>query len=436
MSRIWSPKNAGPIAISRRSLLKLAGAGGAGLLLPQQARASTPERRFLFVLARGGWDTTCVFTPALDNANIDSEPDATLAETGGIPFVDHESRPSVRAFFETWAPSAAIVNGMEVRSVTHDRCKRILMTGSAASGHDDWPSVIAAHSGENLLLPHLVVAGPAYTAQYTDRVVRVGSNGQLRTLLDGYALEQSGISLDGYSAAMDSAVDARVRERATNWAANAGRGRAALVGEGYTAALETLSQMDGIAEQVSLSPTDAGCARDLAADAAAAFDCFSLGLSRCALITDDGWCSNTWDTHSGNEMQATHYELLFNYLSLLMADLDSRTSVSGGRLIDEVTVVVVSEMGRHPQVNNTGGKDHWTYTSAMLLGSGIRGGQVIGKMNDDFQGEAVDLSSGQVSTTGVGLLPSHLGATLLALADINPDEMITDGAQPITALLA
>ena len=431
MSRILRP--------SRRDMLRLAGIAGAGLFLPRAARAAsaaTPERRFLFVLARGGWDTTFVYTPSQSNPNVSCEPDAQTTGIGGLRFVDHESRPSVRSFFERWAPSTAIINGIEVRSVTHDRCKRILMTGSSAGGLDDWPSTIAARSTENPLLPHLVVHGPAYTAQYTDRVVRVGSNGQLRALLDGEALTQSGVDLGGWSSEVDALVDARVRARTAAWAGAAGRGHAASVGAGYGNALDTLAQMDGIAGQVSLSPADAGCARDLAADAAAAFDCFSLGLSRCALIQDDGWCSATWDTHSGNDMQVTHYELLFNYLSTLMADLSTRTSLSGGALIDEVTVVVVSEMGRHPQINNTGGKDHWTYTSAMLIGGGIRGGQVIGEMNSDFQGQPVDLGSGAVSEHGTGLLPSHLGATLLTLADIDPAEVLDDGAQPITAVLA
>ncbi|MFN7146607.1 MAG: DUF1501 domain-containing protein, partial [Myxococcota bacterium] len=396
---------------------------------------SGPERRFLFVLARGGWDTTFVFTPAFDNPNVSTEADATVAETGGIRFVDHEMRGSVRTFFETWAPSTAVINGVEVRSVTHDRCKRILMTGSSAAGVDDWPATIAARSTQDLLLPHLVVYGPAYTAKHTDRVVRVGNNGQLRDLLSGDALTNSGVALDRYSTDMDALVDARVRARTAAWTGASGRGHAAKVGAGYLGALDTLGQMDAITDEVSLAPTDAGCARDLGADAAAAFDCFELGLSRCALITDDGWCSNGWDTHSGNEMQLTHHELLFNYLNVLMADLATRTSMTGGRLLDEVTVVVLSEMGRHPQLNSTGGKDHWTYTSAMLVGAGVRGGQVIGAMDENFQGRPVDLATGEVTDSGTGLLPGHLGATLLAMADIDPTDL-TDGAAPIEAVIA
>jgi uncharacterized protein (DUF1501 family) len=111
-----------------------------------------------------------------------------------------------------------------------------------------------------------------------------------------------------------------------------------------------------------------------------------------------------------------------------MDDLASRSSASGGRLIDEVTVVVVSEMGRHPALNNTGGKDHWTFTSAMILGAGVRGGRVIGEMDENFQGKHVDLASGEVSDGGTGLLPGHLGATLLQMAGIDPAEVGSEEA--------
>jgi hypothetical protein len=38
----------------------------------------------------------------------------------------------------------------------------------------------------------------------------------------------------------------------------------------------------------------------------------------------------------------------------------------------------------------------------------------------------VDLSSGEVAESGVTVLPGHIGATLLALADVDPGEYVDE----------
>ncbi|MFT5680987.1 MAG: hypothetical protein ACI8RZ_001893 [Myxococcota bacterium] len=421
---------------SRRRFLSrsLAAATASGLILPRLSAASAGdnERKFLFVLASGGWDTSYLFTPAFDNSSVDTEPDATTATIDGLTFVDSEKRPAVRTFFESYAHRACILNGIEVRSVTHERCEQLLLTGTVGSA-DDWPSIIAAQSAYARLMPHLVVYGSAYTNRYTNGVVRIGSNGQLPDLLDGTALMRSGIATPRVSGDVDAAVDAYVRQRAAAVAAAAGDpGR---LGAGYGTALDDLAGLEQIASSLTLDPVDAGCERDLASDGASVLECFATGLSRCGMIQFDGWCGERWDTHSGNDKQGIHYQQLFSYLERLMADLDSRVGSTGAPLSEEVTIVVLSEMGRHPQLNFSGGKDHWTYTSAMLLGAGVTGGQVIGAMDDNFQGSSVDLASGAVSSSGTDLLPNTLGATLLAMADIDPGDHLTDGSQPITAVM-
>src|SRR5262245_48382131 len=95
-----------PLPLSRRRLLSGAGLALAstGLWIPRRLQAATtPERKFLFVFCRGGWDTTYVFTPMFGNPYASVESDATTAEVNGITFVDRPaSRPSVRQFFTDW----------------------------------------------------------------------------------------------------------------------------------------------------------------------------------------------------------------------------------------------------------------------------------------------------------------------------------------------
>jgi uncharacterized protein (DUF1501 family) len=58
----------------------------------------------------------------------------------------------------------------------------------------------------------------------------------------------------------------------------------------------------------------------------------------------------------------------------------------------------MSEMGRTPQVNGNGGRDHWTFCySVMLAGAGIRGGSAYGASDS----QAAYVKDNPVSTADV-----------------------------------
>ena len=399
-----------------------------GLPLP------TSSRKFLFIFCRGGWDPSMVFAPALDNPLVDTESSAVTADASGIRFVDAAARPSVRSFFENWGAHTAVVNGFEVRSITHDRCTRLMLTGELDGAADDWPSILAAHDTEQRTLPHLVMSGPSYTNAHTAKVVRMGTSGQFPDLLTGDALSLSDTPAGLPDPTDEARVQAFLQDRVARFSERYGT-TAPLAGA-YTDVLEQLNDLRDLGPDLALGETGSTplCNSDPLGELETIIKCFSLGLSRSGMVRYDGWCANGWDTHSQNNMQSLHYEELFMVLNSLMDELNGTTGESGGSLLDEVTVMVFSDMGRHPRLNVSNGKDHWTFTSAMLMGAGIQGGQVIGAMNDSFQGEPVVLSTGEVSTSGTMLTPEHLGATLLTLSDIDSAEYLPNAA-PIQALL-
>lgn len=409
--------------VSRRTLLGAMGLGGAfaGLVGPRRALAAPPvtDRKFLFVYCVGGWDPTWVFAPKFGLDSIDIDPMGTAAHIGGIDFTDAANRPAVRSFLNTYASRTCVLNGVEVRSVTHERCRRILLTGSSGADADDWPSILAGSSGD-YLLPHLVLSGPSYTSTFGSAAVRVGSSGQLGQLLDTTAFARADVPLVGLPASVNERVAARVRARVDTMALDAPTGRARDFLAAYGAALDQAALVEAIAGEVDLAPRIGDGCVEVADTLGPALACLERGYSRCAIVQHGGFCDLGWDSHSDIEMQGTHFELLFRDLVTLMEELDTRTGPAGGRLADEVTVVVLSEMGRTPKLNGAGGKDHWTYTSAMLLGAGVAGGRVIGGYDDLFVGEPVDLASGELDPAGTALTSSHLGATLLALADVDP----------------
>ena len=389
----------------------------------------------LFVFCEGGWDTSKVFTPDFESGNVVMNDTDELATANGITYCASSLRPSVSTWFETYGGRTCVINGIEVRSITHERCSKLILTGEGSAGHDDWPSTIAAMSRNSLLAPHLVVIGGAYTSRYTSVVVRVGSDGQLPVLLDGTAVtDMNDIVVTPAGSDTTALVDAYVKRRAEVYAAIAGKGREARYAAQYSDLLDQIAAFTPLASEVDLTAAVKGCQRDMAADCAVAFSCFEKGISRCAMVRYRGECSTGWDTHSNNDDQDEHYDGLFASLAEAVADLDARTGIDGSPLADTTTIVVISEMGRAPQLNHANGRDHWTFTSAMLIGAGIRGGQVIGANDSYYLGRPIDLTSGDFDDAGTGLLPDHLGATLYALADVDPADAGVE-EDPILAAL-
>jgi uncharacterized protein (DUF1501 family) len=94
--------------------------------------------------------------------------------------------------------------------------------------------------------------------------------------------------------------------------------------------------------------------------------------------------SGGWDTHTAN----------FSSLEEKVAELDQALStllkdLSSKGMLEETLVVLATEFGRTPKINENDGRDHSpTAYSGLLAGGGISGGQVYGKT--DETGKFVD----------------------------------------------
>jgi uncharacterized protein (DUF1501 family) len=418
------------VVLTRRQLLALSAAATGGWWLPGLSRAASGgQRRFLFIFAAGGWDTTYTFTPAFDNSLVDMPDDGSVvAQAGGITFVDSEQRPALRAFLEEWGSQTCVLNGIELHSVAHPACMLHMMTGSLHSQTDDWATMLAGAARGDPLIPLVHLSGPLYVHQQQGVAVRVGEAGQLSGLMSGEALTLSDEPITLPDPSIEALEDAFVSARMA--ARTVASGRATVIAEQAADAAERRERLEALADELDIASGETLLER-----AGIISTLFADGLARCGMIQHNGWNDFGWDTHGANELQSDHVEDLFGALSGIMADLSSRPGTAGGTLLDEVTVVVLSEMNRYPRLNARGGKEHWTFTSAMLLGAGVAGGQSIGGYSDYFIGEPISLSTGEITDGGVSIGPEHLGATLCQLGGLDPAEYVPDGA-PITAAIA
>ena len=416
--------------LTRRQIL---GAAGAALVAPAfapvaRATVSRSDMRFLFVRIFGGWDTTRAFAPEFDNPDVVMETYAGPATAGNIRYVDCEQRPSVRSFFERWHERTLVVNGLVVPSVNHRICLQLAMTGSNVESAADWPTLIASARADAFGLPHVVAGGQPIPGLLGANLVRVGSNGQIDSLLSGQIFDHSALPVSGYSTDTEAIIEAAVRREAAARAQAGLYTREKRLKDAYVSALARSATMRELRDNVAW-----GTDGTFESQVDLAVDLLSQGLSRCVTIAHE---SQDWDSHEANEgKQDNLFESLFSGLNYLMDELTSTPGAIAETVAEETVVVVMSEMGRTPQENSVKGKDHWAHTSSMLIGPGITGDRVVGGFDELFYGYKLDLASGEIDEDGAELNPNVWGATLMQLADIDPASVLTEG-EPMMGIFA
>lgn len=408
---------------SRRHLLQLGALGGAGsMFLPVRhalaGESATSSLKFIFVVNYGGWDPTRVFATEFGNASVDMERDAQLGTVGNIPFVDHADRPSVRTFFERHYQRSLVVNGVLVPSIAHENCLKLQMTGTTSDGASDWPAILAAQAVGRYAIPHIVVGGPSFPGDLGGVVSRTGGSGQLAGLLDGSIVDWSDTATRAPSSRAEDVMDRYLQRRAAALTAAGGVAREAELAAAFEGSLDqalSLKRLDGV--------MDFGSAGSFGAQARLAVDALGQGVSRCATVS---YALYSWDTHVANDTyQSMNFEGLFSELLSLMDRLGDTPGESAVTLADETVVVVLSEMGRTPKLNAGLGKDHWPYTSVLFCGPAITGNRVVGAFDELYYGETVDPASGEVVEDGSLLSSAALGASLLELCGVDPDDFLT-----------
>ena len=134
-------------------------------------------------------------------------------------------------------------------------------------------------------------------------------------------------------------------------------------------------------------------------------------------VTWDYPGDNSWDTHAANFswLRGALPSLDATY-SALLEDLEDRG------LLKETLVVLMSDMGRTPQVNAAAGRDHWTYCySVLFAGAGVRGGTVCGASD----AHAAYVKDRPVST-------GDICATIYHCLGIDPEMPVHDrGGRPV-----
>ncbi len=421
--------------ISRRELL-LGGLAAVGTTALRgrsaQAEVSSVPRNLIFVIANGGWDPTYALDPKDPGLEAIDSPAGTIREFSGVPILSDPSRPSVDAFFETHAPAVAVVNGIQVQSIVHNDCFKRILTGTSSDTSPDFGAIVAHELGRELPVPYLVLGQTTYTGPYASLAAKSGSTNQLGQLLD----PANGLPVgDPYNPDTPLVLDATEQDLLRGYVLGSAEQRLATRGVVGRNRGHVLDFIDAFDRGEALRNLGSFGELDYVRELPSQVDLALLGLEQqlCFVAQLE---AGDFDTHEDNSAQISEHEVFFNGLTYLMDELTARPGRgAGSRMIDETVVVVLSEMGRTPRLNDGGGKDHWPVTSAMVMGAGVAGGQVVGATDDRLGAELVSLQDGAIDPTGVQIQHPNFVAGILGLVGVDPEPYLPTAA-PLTAIMA
>lgn len=378
----------------RRHFLQALWAAGALPLLPsiRPARAASNAPLFLLNLtATGGWDVASFCDPKL---NLPGQPlinhwatTQGIAQVGNIPYAPFAANQD---FFSQHYAKTLVINGINTRTNSHTVGRLMALTGFDREGGPSLGALYAAALGAGMAMPLMVGS----TFETGGLLAPSQINDGLQELIK---LNKAGTS--NYLADDDLNL-IRQQQRRLN-AANPQSGH---TWAAYNAALNTDDSRFPLCLDLlnNLPLGNFPIGRDI----------LSLRFALCAFAAGLGLAFDYnlygFDTHD-------------NHDSRMAASLTNLTTMASAAwfyaaqlgIASQLLVVMSSEFGRTPFYNSSQGKDHWPYTSLLVMQDGVPWtNRVIGKTDAKLVGMALDAASLVSGTGGSDLEPWHLHSAL------------------------
>ena len=404
---------------NRRQFLKCAVGGGAWLALQglggigckrQSApeRASRGPRYFVQILLSGGHDTVYTTDPK-ERAEVDEDialpTDNQFTETAGLRLGPH-FRP-----LERWGPELSFLNGVQVGTANHETGFRQflrLKTNITQRMPSALDIIGANRDGQPLGVVYLNLG-------FGD----LHSPGYLGTA-DAFYFGEKNLLDQAESADPEQLLSlAKVlRRQAHSLRARGASGREAITAEHIDQAAALFERMPHVEPFQPEHRSEDYTSQTMALSLQRAMWLIEHDLAR-GIFIDAGLLG--WDTHINNESrQGSMNGSFIRHFVRFLEELEW-TSNDRGRLVDQTAIVVGSDLGRFPKMNDMLGKDHLPQTSFFFRGPSFAKGQSFGRTGGHMEALPISLSTGGSPASG-GRIPilDDIGTTLLASAGLDP----------------
>ena len=403
--------------MNRREFIKAASYAGLGLVSPlgiTRAKAATePYGGLFFVMvnAGGGWDPTSLCDPKGRVDEMETDPmnmyfKDDILQSGNIRYAPV---PGIQPFFEKHYEKLLVVNGVDTSTNGHDSGNRHTWSGQLAEGYPAFSALVAASLGVERPLSFMSFGG----YDNTEGLVAPTRTGNL-SVLERIAYPNRIDTRSDASLYHSSETQQRIKR------ALAARSGKKMTQETLPIRKDALSSLmiarageNDIARLTEHLPTLDGSNNALRRQSQLAIAAYKAGICVSANLNVGGF-----DTHGDHDNN--HFPRLANLLQGVdfLMDEAERQGVA-----DKLVVAIGSDFGRTPGYNAGNGKDHWSITSMMFMGAGIRGNRVIGATTDRHRPLKVNAQTLALDEAGSRITPGHVHSELRKLAGIDTGEI-------------
>ncbi|MFT3694395.1 MAG: DUF1501 domain-containing protein [Kofleriaceae bacterium] len=438
--------------MQRRSFLQLIGAGGVALaarpLFAAAAAAPSTDEFFIFIHAAGGWDVTLWADPRNEKKGI---VDPASSENTDTAPLSHWTAQKLEGETETFKILEAgglrlgpgigdlidlhdrltIVNGLAMNTVSHPDGTSFSCTGRhLAGGRSPAASIDVALTNElgtGQLLPDVAIGFPAaYVGEHLDRraiPLRVSNAGTIAKSLarsDAYLKEDD-----------RAAITALLTDEAHDLAKRSV----------YPETFERLASQETALPHLLGNELKTAFTPKALQDTYTGFDykgknigagalggAFAIEAMKRNLVRCVGFALGGLDTHNQNYKQHAHTQQeIFGTIGTLVKLLDGtpHPTKRGAKLSDHTHILVFSDFCRTPQINLSGGRDHYPNNSALVISPKFVGGKTFGKTDHE---QVLPADAGLNFSDGARpIAPPDLLATFLSAFQIEPRKYLRDG---------
>lgn len=418
-------------ALDRRSFVKGSLASLIAGSSSPLAFGQLPKVPFLlFVHCDGGWDPTMVFDNQIGNENVHQEPGAYNANQG-IPYVAHGDRPDVDSFFNTYGAGCSFANGIGCQSMAREPAIKHMLGAKPEklNRQVDWMTYYAANMNPLASMPHLAIAGPYMPGEYASSTVFLNHPmiGQYTTAIPKTdALGPGEKALQNYQNNQNSGAKGiltEVNPKSLDYE------KLRAISAAYAREPAVLSNINNLVSSLGTQSSES----DFSYSGKLAVEAFAAGMSQCATIR----CGSpeSWDTTRDHYNRQTDlYNELFSGLKSILDHAQTK-NMEEDSVASRMVVIVTSERGRNPRLNQDAGKGPWSYTSAMLWGQIIQGGQILTQSDSFLRGAQINPLVGRnVGSGDITITMQNVMAAIFAGAGLNSSKILKD-VSPLIPLL-